>query len=264
MRRRPWAYLALLAQVAALVVVLLAPQLQVGTIQVVGTLHHTNRSQVLSASGVAPGEALMTLDSDSVARHLLSLPWIRAAWVSTTLPGTVKVSVEEWQPVAAMQSGGVEAYLSSTGRAIDLTASAPGFPLLVTAGPVQHPITPGELVIDPTLLSDLVAIWGGFPAAFSGQRVTHVEISSVGSVTLVVDERWRVLLGQMVTPDQVAGLDQKLAALKSLGRQADLRATDLDYVNLMNPQTPTLKRKDPSPSPVPGVPSSAPTPSPRP
>ncbi|HLQ62593.1 MAG TPA: hypothetical protein VK131_12095, partial [Candidatus Acidoferrales bacterium] len=88
-------------------------------------------------------------------------------------------------------------------------------------------------------------------------------LGSCGNLTLIARRGWRVYFGRVLTSEQFATLNDKLAALKSIAKEVDYNRADLEYVNVMNPSAPAVKYRAaaPNPKPSPGAPA-APSPTP--
>jgi hypothetical protein len=120
--------------------------------------------------------------------------------------------------------------------------------------------------IDPTLLTALVNIQRGFPGLI-GQEVSGFVFDSCGNLTLISKRGWKVYFGRVLTPEELAILHDKLAALKAIAGHGnvDYNSVDLSYVNVMNPAQPAagyIVHASPSPSPSPGAPQPSPSPAP--
>ena len=117
--------------------------------------------------------------------------------------------------------------------------------------------------INGLLLRNLDRIHDQFPGAF-GLTASRLVIQAGGQLVIETTQPGtstpgpRILFGQMVTEEQIASLDEKLAALNSLKTQVDLVHGKLEYVNVENSRAPAVKTI-PSPSPSPR-PSASPSP----
>ena len=100
-------------------------------------------AQVVAAAGFAHRRLMIGVDGAKIARRLDALPLIGAARVSLDWPGTVKISVSERVPVAAVAvpvaqgSAPRWALVDATGRVLALDPSAPpGVPVIYGIGAV--------------------------------------------------------------------------------------------------------------------------------
>jgi hypothetical protein len=57
------------------------------------------------------------------------------------------------------------------------------------------------------------------------------------------DRGWAIIFGQMVTRDDRASLEPKLAALRALSSRMDLTSSQILYVNLENPGAPAVQMR---------------------
>lgn len=269
-----WAWRGLAAAVAVIEVGLLVwlwfgPALAVTSVHVTGA-HHLSAAQVERAAGLDGGASVIAVDGEADRQHLLSQTWIRTATVQPLLPGVVMIQVSEWEPVAVYHSGGSNHLFWISSQAVILGAAPNAAGLLVIQGPTGPDPHTGDRPLDPQLVTAMVNIQRDFPNLL-GQEVTAFIFDSCGDLTLVSARGWKVYFGRVLTPEQFAGLRDKLAALKAIAGNGnvDYSSTDLDYVNVMNPSEPAVGYKSreiptPAPSPSPGAPTAPPSPSPTP
>jgi cell division septal protein FtsQ len=260
-----WAWRGLAAGTAIAESVLLAwlwfgPALSVQTVSIDGAQHIT-RAQVARAAGLGGGTSVLSVDGISARRNLLSQTWVRAATVDPQLPGTVLITVSEWQPIAAYHAGtkGKLFYLSD--QAVVLGPTATEGTLVDVQGPAGADPRVGDHPLDVQLLTALVNIQRGLPGLI-GQEVSGFVFDSCGELTLVAKHGWKVYFGRVLTPEEFATLRDKLTALKAIAGQVNYNSADLEYVNVMNPAEAAVgyKSREPAaPSPAAGA-----TPSPSP
>ena len=254
---------AALAAVELVVAVFLAagPLFQVRQVDVQGS-SRVGAGQVRSLAGLDRPISVFAVDAATIRRKLAATAWVREATVSTELPDRVVVSIQEWQPVAAYQAGpqGKPYYLSD--RGVVLGPAANTTTVLDVQGPVGPEPRPGQAPLELTLLTALVNIQRQLPALV-GQSVSGFQLDGCGNLTMLSGKGWKALFGRVITPEEIAALKDKLAALKSIAADVNFNSSDLDYVNLMNPSEPAVKLKSAKPAPTP-TPSAHPTPTPAP
>jgi hypothetical protein len=149
-------------------------------------------------------------DLDAVERRLVNVAGIRSARVSRRVPGTLRVEVEEEEPVAL-----------ADGPAGLVAVSARGVPLPydLTMAPVDAPVVPRA---DTALLAALATMRTtdfGFYAAITAASARR------GEVVLEMDSG-RVRLDLPVGPGvvrQVAAVQRELAASGAAWRELDAR-----------------------------------------
>lgn len=262
---------ALSAGIAVLEMVLLGwlwygHALPLRTIEVTGA-HHMTAAQVARAAGLSDGASILSVDGQAAQERLLAQVWVRTATVQPRLPGTVVIQISEWQPIAAYHAGtSTRLYLLSD-QSVVLGPTASAGPLLVIQGPAGGDPRIGDRPLDPELLTAMVNMQRALPSLL-GQEVVGFVFDSCGDLTLVAKRGWKVYFGRVLTPEQFAGLRDKLASLKAIqgNGNVDYNSPDLEYVNVMNATEPAvgLKSREPAPpSPSPGAtPAPSPTPSP--
>ena len=97
-----------------------------------------------------------------------------------------------------------------------------------------------------------------FPVA-TGQQVARFDIDACGQLKLFAASGFTVVFGRVLTPEEYAGMQQKLNALAALRGHVDYASKDLDYVNVENPSAPAVHLHSARPSPAP-KPSASPAP----
>jgi cell division protein FtsQ len=272
-----WALRAMAAAAAVAECVLLGwlwfgPALSVQTVHVEGAAHLTSE-QVAAAAGLAGSASILSVDGEADRQRLLALTWVRTATVEPQLPGSVSVVISEWRPVAVYHAGKSATLFLLSDQAVVLGTAASGAGLVDVQGPSGSDPKVGSQPLDPTLLTAIVNMQRAFPALL-GQQVAGFLFDSCGDLTLVAKRGWKVYFGRVLTPEEFATLNDKLASLKAIAGHGNVNynSTDLDYVNVMNPTEPAVgyhsaSRASPSPSPAPSPgarPGPTPSPSPGP
>ncbi|HZU17856.1 MAG TPA: FtsQ-type POTRA domain-containing protein [Candidatus Dormibacteraeota bacterium] len=233
-RRRGGSLLLLLAEVGLLVALLAGPIGHVARVQVSGNQRLTDAQVVALAGLERPGSVFM-VDPRAVGRRLLASPWVRTASVSTDLPDRVTIRVEEWQPVAVYRAGAGPPYDLSDQAVVLGPARGRDSGLLEIDGPPRPAPRPGRSAMDRALLVALVDVQRQLPGLI-GQQVRSFTLDACGNLTMVVARGWQVQFGRVLTPEELAALSQKVAALRQL-QAAGVNYDDprLRYVNVMNP-----------------------------
>jgi cell division septal protein FtsQ len=272
-----WGWRALAGMAAALELVLLVwlwfgPVFAVHRVEVEGARHVTAQ-EVAAAAGFDGSASVISVDGSAARARLLKLVWIRNATIQARLPGTVVITVSEWEPVAVYHAGASTNRFLLSSQAVVLGPTSPVSGLVDVQGPAGADPRAGDHPLDPQLLTALVNIQRAMPTLV-GQDVAGFVFDSCGDLTLIAKKGWKVYFGRVLTPEEFSSLQDKLAALRAIAgkKLVDYSSSDLDYVNLMNPSEPAVGYKSrekhspaPSPSPSPGAsPRPSPTPSPSP
>jgi cell division septal protein FtsQ len=220
-------------------------------------------AQIARAAGLAGTTSVLSVDGESARQHLLSQTWVRTATVVPQLPGTVLITVSEWQPVAAYHAGKSAKLYYLSDQAVVLGPTTTEGTLVDVQGPAGADPRVGDHPLDAQLLTALVNIQRGLPGLI-GQEVSGFVFDSCGELTLVAKHGWKVYFGRVLTPEEFATLRDKLTALKAIAGQVNYNSADLEYVNVMNPTEAAVgyKSREPAaPSPAAGA-TPAPTPAP--
>ncbi len=200
-----------------------SPFLDVDRVQVIGT-RHLSAQAVRASSRVHHGDALMFLDTGAAARRVEALPWVKHAAVHREYPGTVRIVVAEYTPVAFVQDGDDFVLLAENGRVIARVAAAP--PGVTKIIGVRRAPTVGELLSPP----EAAGIVAQLPDALAPQ-VEAVNVGGAG-VALELFRRGEIRLGN--------ANDVSAKGAAALAVLADRGATPFSYVDVSTPDSPTL------------------------
>jgi len=252
--RRRLALAVLALQVVGLFAILVLPAFRASVIEVRGN-RLLDRAAILAAARISDTQSLFTIDGEQVQQRLLQLPWVRSASVETDLPHTVRITVREWTPVLVLHRGAEELAIADDGSLLDLghaqVPAPPGVPVVVDNRPQLVAAHAGGAAgqLDPTLVRTLVITAQRFRPVF-GVGVNHFEWQGDGLFAIVTTAGWRAILGHMLSDADVAAVPDQLAALVSLRGRLDYQHPNFGYVDLENPQTPTVGGKPGPPDPV--------------
>jgi hypothetical protein len=86
-------------------------------------LHLTTAEQVYRQAGIDQ-YSIFWVDARAAARRIEELPYVRRAWVTTSLPNQVRIEIEERQPVAVWHVNGQEHWVDSEGARMPVLAGA--------------------------------------------------------------------------------------------------------------------------------------------
>jgi cell division septal protein FtsQ len=232
--------IAVLAGESFAVLFLLAqPAFRSQHVAVTGTRHLTP-AQVTATLGLPSDRNIFFLNHRELEQRLQTLPWVRTAAVSLALPDRVSVRVTEWQPSAVLQVGEATYYMNDLGVLLDPAAEAGG--LAVVNRPDFGAVRSGQRAVAPELLPMLLQIRSGFYPAFKISLMSF-QLDRREILTAQTDRGWTIIFGQMVTSDDRASLESKLAALRALGGRIDLSSAPIQYINLENPGAPAVQMR---------------------
>ncbi|HEX7277554.1 MAG TPA: FtsQ-type POTRA domain-containing protein [Acidimicrobiales bacterium] len=208
-----------------------SPLLDVDGFDVTGA-SQTSRDELIAASGIRFGQAMVDVDERGAVDALVALPWVASASVERRWPDSVVIQVVERDPVAAAPAEDGWALVDATGQVLALLASAPSNLLaldgIAPAGP------PGSHLGGPA--ADLLAVAAAVPPDLR-PRVSAVLAAPEGGVELRLQPEGTVRLG---APQQLA--EKFRAALTVLG-QVDTQA--LATLDVRIPESPVLTRLNP-------------------
>lgn len=221
----------------AILFLLAQPAFRPQHVAVSGTAHLT-AAEVTAALDLPADRNIFFLGQGELQQRVMSLPWVRSAMVSLALPDRVTVRVTEWSPSAILQVGEATFYLNDAGSVLDTAIEARH--LLVIDRPDLGGVRNGAHVIPSELLQMLQQLRGGFYQAFK-ISVMAFGLDQRQVLTAQTDRGWPIIFGQMVTADDRATLEPKLAALRALTSRLDLTSAPIAYINLENPGAPAVQ-----------------------
>ncbi|TQL69220.1 cell division protein FtsQ [Nocardioides albertanoniae] len=177
-------------------------------LQVKGTVAHgdmkmTNAKEVVKYAGVPIGEPLATADLGAVQLRVLNgLPMVRSVNVSREWPDKIRVDVTERTPVAVVSIGGRLRALDETGTVFwDYKKAPRGLPMVNTVTGTNS-----------SALREAAAVASALPADLA-KRVDHVEVTTVDSISLEMNNDKRVVWGSSAQSDTKA--DVLVALMKA-------------------------------------------------
>lgn len=228
----------LLAQVALLCALLLAPAFKVHAVDLRGE-RLLSRSAVLGAARI-PESSLFTLDDEAIRSRIAALPWVRSATVTTQLPSTVNIAVTEWQPAVLLRHGSDATYIAANGAVLPFTQSTEsarrGTPLLLDyrAGP-QQPLPSGFA----ELLGGAAQRW----SATFGCTLDAFVINNSNIFSAWCHSGWQAVFGALDSSQAAAAIPGQLAVLAALRGRLDFASPAFAYVDLENPGAPAAGGK---------------------
>ncbi len=195
---------------------------------------YVEKSAILAALDVKPGDSLLGVDLQAARQKLEAIDWVASATVERRLPDTLYVTLKERRAVAIWQNGTEYTLIDRDGRTVRASRMPPGAETLLLLGGAGAPEHVGELLLllayEPAVARQLRA------AVWVGQR------------------RWNLILNNGVEiwlpeEDAVAALKQ----LAKLDGQHKLLSREFGVVDLRLPDKLYLKKRssgEPSPGPV--------------
>jgi cell division septal protein FtsQ len=123
-------------------------------------LQYLDAAKVIAAARVSPTASVFD-DPDAIARRVRALPGVRGAQVGRRLPGTLRIRLEEAEPVALTPKGDRLAMVDARGVVLpfDPLASAPNLPVLIGGGAMVAGALARARDYDPELFARIDAAW---------------------------------------------------------------------------------------------------------
>jgi cell division septal protein FtsQ len=226
-------------EVFAVLFLLAQPGFRPRHVDVLGTRHLT-AAQITGALDLPADRNIFFLSEGELAQRLQALPWVHSARVSLALPDRVSVTVTEWTPSAVLQVGEATYFLNDLGEVLDPAAEAGSLPVITR--PDFGSVRDGQQAVAGDLLPMLLQLRAGFASAFK-ISVMSFQLDRREVLSAHTDRGWTIIFGQMVTRDDRASLEPKLAALQALSSRVDLASASIEYINLENPRAPAVQMR---------------------
>ncbi len=200
-----------------------SPFLDVDRVQVVGA-HHLTPGEVRASSRVHRHDALLFVDAGAAARRVEGLPWVEHATVRREYPGTVRITIKEYAPVAYVRDGRAVVLVAENGRAIARVPAPPAGATEIIG--VRRAPTVGELLSPPEAARIVLQL----PRKLA-QRVASVDVAGSG-IALRLVGHGAIRLG--TANDLGAKAAAALAVLAVRG------ASPFSYLDVSTPDMSTL------------------------
>lgn len=174
-----------------------------------------------------PGDHLLLVDEEKVARALSKDPWVASVEVRRMLPPALEVRITERRGVALADLGGL--YLvDEQGEVFKKAQPGDGLDLPVITGISREDWLQNENEARPRLQGAIALLdrWG------ERRLDRRLPISQIhldpefGTTVWAGDEGMEVRLGQGEIPEKLARLEQVLTELKSEGQRAEVLHLD--------------------------------------
>jgi cell division protein FtsQ len=222
------------------------PLLATRTVEVAGA-RRLDEATVRAAAAIEPGTNLFAVDVTDTEARVASLPGVRRAHVVRHLPGRVTVLLEEREPYALVNAGGLhwvdaEGYLVTT----DARPGATGLPILTGIGaPAPGAAAPSEGLRSGLALLHVLQRTSGRLAA----RVSEIDLARAHGPVLYLVDGIEVRLGTDGWSDRLARLDGVLGELDARGERVvsiDLRFRDQVVLTPHSPAPPAGPARTPA------------------
>jgi cell division septal protein FtsQ len=132
---------------------------RVRRVEMVG-LQYLDAAKVIAAARLSPTASVFD-DPDAIARRVRALPGVRDVQVGRRLPGTLRIRLEEAEPVALTPKGDRLAMVDAQGAVLpfDPLASAPSLPVMIGGGALVAGALARARDYDPGLYARIDAAW---------------------------------------------------------------------------------------------------------
>jgi cell division protein FtsQ len=182
---------------------------------------YVEKSAILAALDVKPGDSLLGIDLQAARQRLEAIDWVASATVERRLPDTLYVTLKERRAVAIWQNGNEYTLIDRDGRTVRASRMPPGAETLLLLGGAGAPEHVGELLLllayEPNVVRQLRA------AVWVGQRRWNLVLNSGVEIWLPEEDAVAAL-------KQLAKLDAQYNLLSREFGVVDLRLPDKLYL----------------------------------
>jgi cell division protein FtsQ len=185
-------------------------------LEINGAFQRVSAEQLRANLSSEVGSSFFTVDMGAVRDSAIRIPWVSAVQVQKQWPDTIRVSVEEYVPVAHWNNGQL---VASSGRLFEVPEAdeIQGLPWL--EGPDAR-------------LQEVLQTWVGLDELLVplGLEIVHMSLDGRGAWSLRLDNGTHIQLGRDSTVER---LERLLASWESLmvKREAPPLDVDLRYTN---------------------------------
>ncbi|HHW09429.1 MAG TPA: FtsQ-type POTRA domain-containing protein [Firmicutes bacterium] len=186
----------------------------------------------LALTGVEYGQNLYDMNLPELEERVKELPFVLSVHIQRRLPGSLKVSVTERLPVAAVVAGGHFWLVDKEGHVIGPKAPTESF-LVVTGPDIPSRLEPGE-VIDSPALRTAFTLAGELPAHLQ-LELAEIQCAAGGGLYLLTRD------GVMVRFGSLAQSEEKCAVLYQLLRHITANKEKPHLIDISNPAMPAVR-----------------------
>ena len=185
-------------------------------LEINGTFNRVSAEQLRASLSSEVGSSFFTMDLQTLQEAAARIHWVSDVRVQKQWPDTVRVTVEEYVPVAHWNRGQL---ISSSGAVFEVPEAdeLQGLPRL--EGPDER-------------LREVLQTWVGLDEMLMplGLEITQIALDGRGAWSLVLNNGTRVQLGRDETVER---LERLLASWEPLMREQELPPLDVDlrYTN---------------------------------
>jgi cell division protein FtsQ len=189
---------------------------------------HISEQSIADATAEARGVSLLKLGLGGIEENLSKLAYVRSADLHRRFPNTLEVTLEEYEPVACVQTTDRGRWLvGDDGRVLE-KKSDPALALIVPESQFDIAVGGDLPAMIVGALSVALAV-SGTDAGAGLPPVSKIAVSSGGEVTLTLDGPIELRLGE---PTE---LDQKLKVAGTIIQQYLRDGKTLEYVDARVP-----------------------------
>jgi cell division protein FtsQ len=222
--------IALAAGVAYLV---RTPLFGLGAVRIEG-IQTLDRSQVLAASKIRPGEPYLGLDLAAIRGRVAAIPRVAAVRVTRDYPSSLRITVTERPPVASVSQDGVYWLVAADGTVLDASGTRPkGLPYVARV-PLPGDVAAGSRLPPGNELANALTALGGMAPPLKRQ-VVGVRARTLDGLEFTLRDGARILYGLAV--DQPA----KDTAVLLVRRELKREGREAQRIDVRNPSAPTVQ-----------------------
>ncbi len=192
----------------------------------VSRLRRIGRDEIISLSGLKPGDAMLSTDLRLVAEHIKKNPWVEKVKVSRYFPHTLSIEVSEWEPAAIVNVG----YLYYLDRKGEI------FKPLARGDSLDYPVITG--INEEDLAKDPAGCKGMLKAALELSKLlqdgTVFKLRDISEIHVDKGYGYTLFTAQGGVPIKLGndGFTEKLARLSRIYKDLSTQLQVVEYIDL--------------------------------
>lgn len=198
-----------------------APYLEIKETSVRGVKELTEK-EVLSLAEIQPGQNILAVNVDALAKRVAVNPWIKNVYVGREFPNRIVVDVRERYPVALVKEGSEFHLMDSDGNVFKKLAPGDEVDLAIITGINIQDKTRSKLALDT--ISLLKVFSGSNLYSFLGS-VSEAHIDEVFGLFLLTDRGLYLKMG-------AGDFEKKLRKLALVLTEREKRGISNSYLNV--------------------------------
>jgi cell division protein FtsQ len=181
-----------------------------------------SEDEIISLSGLSPGESIFSVDTEEVAEALSSDPYIKPVSVSVSYPDCVKITIQERKEAAYVNKEGTLLIIDGEGWLLKMLTNTDTAPYPEVKGLKVDELSVGKRLNSDTFRLDVYSHVLS-QAAASGLELKSMDLTYAADVVLELNNGYTVEIGDDTQlNEKFTLLDSAMAQLGEMGKTAGI------------------------------------------